>query len=117
MVMNMERSLRPMQRLQWRLTVSFLLVTAIATLSFVLATAIVTYSTLKPYTSSPPVFGNAKLAGASLQQIAPMIDVVPYLGPGSLDQHFLTARLSSLIQPPPAKSKTSGAFLSSFNTL
>ncbi len=88
---------------------SFMLVTTIATMTFTIAIAVLTFITLRPYTS-PPLSGDTKLAGASLQQTALYIDIVPYLGQNGVDQHYLTDRLLSLTQQPAnANPKKSGA--------
>jgi hypothetical protein len=77
------RWLRPFRRLQWRLTISYVLVAVVAMLTLALATAILAAVTLQAKPSSSKVFANKGAIQIMSLAVAPYVE--PYLEERSPD--------------------------------
>jgi two-component system, NarL family, sensor histidine kinase LiaS len=93
------RWLQPFRRLQWRLTLSYVLVAVVAMLTLALATAVLAVVTLQAKPSSSKVFANKGAIQIMYLEVAPYVE--PYLGERPPDVVDLQRRMARLLQPPP----------------
>jgi NarL family two-component system sensor histidine kinase LiaS len=91
------RWLRPFRRLQWRLTISYVLVAVVAMLTLALATAILAVVTLQAKPSPSKAFANKGAIQLMSFGIAPYL--APYLEQRSPDTADLQLQLASMLAP------------------
>lgn len=89
--------LQPLRRLQWRLTLSYILVTVVAALTLLAATAALAAITLRPKSGGEKGFEDKAVVQSIEYNVAPFI--VPYLEQNPLDSANLQRRLANMTQP------------------